>query len=124
MGISVIVAVAASAISIAKYKNVSSASMEKSGAIFAFFGSAMRIDDLYAEVVVKPLTALAAWSSLSVERNGARGILRMGHSTVEGVGKTVRRWQSGVVGDYILSMAFALIVIISIVLITGTRGGN
>ena len=124
MGISVIVAVAASAISVAKYKNVSPESMEESGAIFVFFGSAMRIDDLYAAIVVKPLTGLASWSSLSVERNGARGILRMGQSTVDGVGKTVRRWQSGVVGDYILSMAFALIVIISIVLVTGTRGGN
>ncbi|MFY8051837.1 MAG: hypothetical protein ACOVP2_04405, partial [Armatimonadaceae bacterium] len=59
-----------------------------------------------------------------VERNGARGFLRLGQSTVGVVGKTVRRWQSGIVGDYILSMAVALIVIISIVLITGSKGDN
>jgi NADH-quinone oxidoreductase subunit L len=124
MGISVVVALVASALSIAKYKSVSVASMEKTGSLFAFFASAMRIDDLYALTVVRPLTAMAAWSSLSVERNGARGFLRLGQSSVEVVGKTVRRWQSGIVGDYILSMAVALIVIISVVLITGTRGGN
>ena len=124
MGISVVVALVASALSIAKYKSVSPASMEKTGSLFAFFASAMRIDDLYALTVVRPLTAMAAWSSLSVERNGARGFLRLGQSSVEVVGKTVRRWQSGIVGDYILSMAVALIVIISVVLITGTRGGN
>jgi len=84
----------------------------------------MRIDDLYASVIVKPLTGIADWSSLSVERNGARGLLRLGQSSVQGIGQAVRRWQSGVVGDYILSMALALIVIISVVLITGTRGGN
>jgi NADH-quinone oxidoreductase subunit L len=124
MGISVGVALVASALSIAKYKSVSAASMEKTGSLFAFFASAMRIDDLYALTIVRPLTAIAAWSSLSVERNGARGFLRLGQSSVEVVGKTVRRWQSGIVGDYILSMAVALIVIISVVLITGTRGGN
>lgn len=124
MGISVVVAIAASALSVAKYKKVSAASMEKQGAVFAFFASAMRIDDLYAAVVVKPLTAVAEWSSLSVERNGARGLLRLGQSSVQGIGQSVRRWQSGVVGDYILSMALAMIVIISVVLITGTRGGN
>jgi NADH:ubiquinone oxidoreductase subunit 5 (subunit L)/multisubunit Na+/H+ antiporter MnhA subunit len=92
--------------------------------VFAFFASALRFDDLYAAIVVKPLTAAAAWSNLSVERNGARGLLRFGHSSVEFVGKSVRRWQSGIVGDYILSMAICLIVIVSVVLIAGTRGGN
>lgn len=124
MGISVVVALVASALSIAKYKAVSSASMEKTGSLFAFFASAMRFDDMYDATIVRPLTAMAAWSSLSVERNGARGFLRLGQSTVGVVGKTVRRWQSGIVGDYILSMAVALIVIISIVLITGSKGDN
>ena len=124
MGISVVVALVASALSVAKYKNVSAASMEKQNGVFAFFAAAMRIDDLYASVIVKPLTGIADWSSLSVERNGARGLLRLGQSSVQGIGQAVRRWQSGVVGDYILSMALALIVIISVVLITGTRGGN
>lgn len=124
MGISVVVALVASALSIAKYKSVSPASMEKMGSLFAFFASAMRFDDLYAATIVRPLTAMTSWSSLSVERNGARGFLRLGVTGVSVVGKTVRRWQSGIVGDYILSMAVALIVIISIVLITGTKGGN
>ena len=96
----------------------------KSSPVFAFFASALRFDDLYAAIVVKPLTAAAAWSNLSVERNGARGLLRLGHSSVDFVGKSVRRWQSGIVGDYILSMAICLIVIVSVVLIAGTRGGN
>ncbi|MFM7187477.1 MAG: hypothetical protein ACKO14_06635, partial [Armatimonadota bacterium] len=121
---SVVVALVASGLSIVRYKSVSPTSMEKTGPVFAFFASALRFDDLYALAIVRPLTAMASWSSLSVERNGARGFLRLGQSSVEVVGKTVRRWQSGVVGDYILSMAVALIVLISVVLINGTRGGN
>lgn len=124
MGISVAVALVASAMSIAKYKTANAVSMSKSNSVFAFFASAMRIDDVYAASVVRPLTAIAAWSNLSVERNGARGLLRIGQTSVDTVGRTVRRWQSGIVGDYILSMAVALIVIISVVLISGTRGGN
>jgi NADH-quinone oxidoreductase subunit L len=124
MGISVVVALVASAISVAKYKRFTVGTGDKTSPVFAFFASALRFDDLYAAIVVKPLTAAAAWSNLSVERNGARGLLRFGHSSVEFVGKSVRRWQSGIVGDYILSMAICLIVIVSVVLIAGTRGGN
>jgi NADH-quinone oxidoreductase subunit L len=124
MGISVVVALVASALSVAKYKSYTVGTGDKTSTVFAFFASALRFDDLYAAIVVKPLTAAAAWSNLSVERNGARGLLRIGHSSVDLVGKSVRRWQSGIVGDYILSMAICLIVIVSVVLIAGTRGGN
>jgi len=124
MGISVVVALVASAMSVAKYKSYTVETSDKTSHVFAFFASALRFDYLYAAIVVKPLTAAAAWSNLSVERNGARGLLRIGHSSVEFVGKSVRRWQSGIVGDYILSMAICLIVIVSVVLINGTRGGN
>lgn len=124
MGISVLVALVASAMSVAKYKSFTVGTGAKSSPVFAFFASALRFDDLYVAIVVKPLTAAAAWSNLSVERNGARGLLRLGHSSVDFVGKSVRRWQSGIVGDYILSMAICLIVIVSVVLIAGTRGGN
>ena len=124
MAISVAVALVASGLSIAKYKSFAAGSVEKTSPVFAFFASALRFDDLYSAIVVKPLTAAATWSNMSVERNGARGLLRIGQSSVDVVGKSVRRWQSGIVGDYILSMAICLIVIVSVVLIAGTRGGN
>jgi NADH-quinone oxidoreductase subunit L len=124
MGISVFVALVASALSVLKYKAVSVDALPKPSATFTFFSTALRIDDVFAFLIVTPLTALAKWSSVSVERNGARGLLRLGQSGVSTVGNTVRRWQSGIVGDYILSMAVAMIVIISVVLIAGSRGGN
>lgn len=124
MAVSVLVAITCSLLGYLRYRSQTTETLAKSNAVFEFFHNAWYLDAFYYRVVTKPLELLADWSGQSFERNGAAGLLRSGRASVAGLGKLVARWQSGVVNDYMLTAIIGVIVLITVALVTVSRGGN
>ncbi len=112
MGISV--AIAAIAILFAVNKFSKNPEMKEAEGLGKVLANKWYVDELYDNIVVKPLGSLAAFFKNIIEKSGIDG-------AVNGVGKLVqygsrqtRLLQSGQVGNYILIMVLAFVLIIFI----------
>ncbi|MBS1638995.1 MAG: NADH-quinone oxidoreductase subunit L [Bacteroidetes bacterium] len=110
MGISVAVAVIAIVIAINKFSK--KPELQDAQGFAKVLENKWYVDELYDNIIVKPLNSLGSFFKNIIERRGIDGM-------VNGVGKLVnysarqlRLLQSGLVGGYILFMVLAIIVLI------------
>ena len=110
MGISVAIAVIAIVVAINKFSK--KPELQEAHGFAKLLENKWYVDELYDNIIVKPLNSLGSFFKNIIERRGIDGM-------VNGVGKLVnysarqlRLLQNGLVGGYILFMVLAIIVLI------------
>ena len=73
-----------------------------------------RIDELYDAVIVKPLFAVSSWISRSANDGGVDGVVRGTAGFFSGLGRILRRLQTGNTVFYLFAMTIGVIVIAAI----------
>ncbi|HUX40768.1 MAG TPA: NADH-quinone oxidoreductase subunit L [Rectinemataceae bacterium] len=73
-----------------------------------------RIDELYDSLIVKPLFALSNWVFGTANDRGVDGLVRGGAGLFAGLGRLVRRIQTGNTVFYLFAMTLGVIVIAAI----------
>ncbi len=73
-----------------------------------------RVDELYDTIIVKPLFVLSSWISDVANDRGIDGAVRGGAGLFSGLGRMVRRIQTGNTVFYLFAMTLGVIVIAAI----------
>lgn len=80
-----------------------------------FFANKWYVDELYNNVIAKPLMTIAKFFKNVVEKSGIDGIVNGVGRGVNYAGRQIRLMQSGQVGNYILLMVLSMVLMIILV---------
>ena len=80
-----------------------------------FLANKWYVDELYDNVIAKPLLALAGFFKNVVEKSGIDGLVNGVGRGVNYAGRQIRLIQSGQVGNYILMMVLSIVLMIILV---------
>ncbi|HEX8357949.1 MAG TPA: NADH-quinone oxidoreductase subunit L [Segetibacter sp.] len=73
------------------------------------------VDELYDQIIAKPLLSLAAFFKNVVEKSGIDGVVNGVGRGVNYAGRQIRLMQTGLVGNYILLMVLSMVLMIILV---------
>jgi len=108
------VAIAAIAILFAVNKFSKKPEMNDAEGLGKVLANKWYVDEFYDMIIVKPLEAIATFFKNIIEKSGIDGVVNGVGKLVHYGSRQVRLMQSGLVGNYILIMVFAFVVIIFI----------
>ena len=116
MGISVLVALAGFGVAAWRYgpKAVVPGDDESVKGMARWSLLKFRVDELYDTIIVKPLFVLSSWISDVANDRGIDGAVRGGAGLFSGLGRMVRRIQTGNTVFYLFAMTLGVIVIAAI----------
>jgi NADH-quinone oxidoreductase subunit L len=113
MAVSVVASLAALVFALFKFRNYSRTGAENTG-LAKVLENKWYVDDLYRNVVTRPLQSLSLFFNNIIERKGIDGLVN-GAGRAVNYGSRQMRWvQSGQVGAYVLLMVLGILVLLVI----------
>lgn len=107
MGLTTVIAVIAIMIAWFRYRNYRE---EQQGAIANVLEHKWYVDELYDQVIVKPVNKLGVFANRYLEKSGIDGLVNGVGRLVNYSGRQLRWLQSGQVGSYVLLMVVSMVL--------------